>query len=1357
MTSKKTQSKKYEKKDPIDHILLRPDMYVGSTRTRKVEEYVAEYNDDNYKITKENIDMSPAILRIFLEPLYNATDNVERSRKTKTPCTKIQVNINEETGETSIWNDGDIIPIEINEEQNCYNHTLIFGHLLTSSNYDDEEERLVSGRNGLGGKLCLKKGTRIPLYNGTILNIEDINIGDILIGDDGNKRIVKDKCEGKGRLFEVKQEYGMTYIVNENHILSLHFPEHKKILISNNELVVRWIDKINKSINTKVLRNVNNKYYNSNEDDEKKLNTFLKDISDDNTIDISIQEYLKLDEYTKEKLNGFFGKSKMSLYNLNELCYESSGRIEIKEVEEGEYIGLEVDKNHRFVLEDYTVTHNCNVFSSYFKVKGQDPNVKKELTQVWKNNMKLTDGPEVNKIKSGKGYTEISWIPDFKQFKINGYTKDIIKLYTRYVIDISMITKVPVYLNGKLIPVKNLQEYAKLYTSPSDEQLLIKIENSEVLITTSNEFQAISFVNGVYTRLGGRHVDAWSEELFRPLVNKFNKKDKPQINIRDIKQFFRLFIVSTVINPEFDGQDKNKLESPNVIAEVKPLHISKIMKWSVYEQITNMLKAKEMVVLKKSETKTRGYKKIEGLDPANNSGTKYSTECTLIICEGLSAKTYAVAGIQKGVYGKTGRDWFGIYPIRGKLINVRNKTPSLIAKNREVTDLIQAIGLKYGIDYTIDDNYKTLRYGRVMIMTDADVDGIHIEGLVMNFFHSLFPTLFQRENPFLVSMKTPIVRVFRNKIKDLLFFDERKFKEYQSQQTKKFESKYYKGLGSSKSEDVPDTFGVKMIEFVNDEKSLVNMNKAFFKNNSDDRKSWLTEYDCKIDISLDDVGEIYKMKMSDFIDGELIKFSLSDCKRSIPSGIDGLKESQRKILYAVKKRKLKYSGKTLKVAQLGGYVAEHTNYHHGEQNLYDTITKMANEFPGSNNIPLFYRDGQFGTRLQGGKDAASARYIFTKMDMLTHLIFREEDDDLLEQVIDDGDLVEPIYYVPIIPMILCNGCVAGIGTGWSCNVPCYNPLDLIECIKVWLDNDGEVMMEEENICLLPEIIPWYRGFEGEIEKTSTTGKYITYGKIEDGPKNTKIVTELPIGLWTEKFKENIEDYLENKKIKDMKNYSTPKQINFVLSETKDGLTIDIENLKLYTYVYTSNMVLFNEKSELYKYNKIQEIINNFCKVRYDFYIKRKKKQISELEKEIKFLGNKERFVSEVINGDLKVMKIKEDILIKNLENKGYDKYYKNEIDNTNEDIDINVTTSSGYEYLLRLQVRTFTLEKVQSLKNDILSKKTELTNLIKISEKDIWLSELKEFEEQYKIFLNEIDNNKTEDNKPTKTKGKRTK
>ena len=606
---------------------------------------------------------------------------------------------------------------------------------------------------------------------------------------------------------------------------------------------------------------------------------------------------------------------------------------------------------------------------------------------------------------------------------------------------------------------------------------------------------------------------------FKPLTSKFNKPKKPQVNLKEIKQFFRIFINCVVPNPEFSNQSKTKLTAPNVKVNVLTKNINTIFKWSFAEEINDIIKGKELLTLKKTEKKKK-FIKIDGFDPANNAGGKDAKDCTLILCEGLSAKTYAVVGIEVGFNNKKGRDWFGIYPLRGKLLNVRNATVTNIAKNKEITDVVQALGLKYGVDYTKEKNFNILNYGKVMIMTDADYDGIHISSLIMNLFHSLFPSLLERDEAFITSMQTPIVKVFLPR-KELAFYNEYNFNEFKRKNVNRsYKIKYYKGLGTSSDKEVRETFGQRVIEYIADENISKTMDKAFHSKKSDLRKTWLEEFNVNNIIIDNEEPGTSLMDFSDYLDTELIKFSIDDCKRSIPNIFDGLKESHRKILYGVFLKNLKPGGKSMKVAQLAGSVAENTNYHHGEQCLFETITKMAQDFPGSNNIPYLFPDGQFGSRLSGGKDAANARYIFTKLTKLTRLIFRPEDDVLLKYIEDDGDKVEPEFYIPILPMILINGCTAGIGTGWSCSVPCYNPLDIIKCIKIWLDNDGNIYDKKGNN-ILPDLIPWYRKHKGEIKKIDKT-KFASYGNfIENKGKCT--IDELPVNMWTDKFKNYLDD------------------------------------------------------------------------------------------------------------------------------------------------------------------------------------------------------------------------------------------
>jgi DNA topoisomerase-2 len=345
------------------------------------------------------------------------------------------------------------------------------------------------------------------------------------------------------------------------------------------------------------------------------------------------------------------------------------------------------------------------------------------------------------------------------------------------------------------------------------------------------------------------------------------------------------------------------------------------------------------------------------------------------------------------------------------------------------------------------------------------------------------------------------------------------------------------------------------------------------------------------------------------------------------------------------------------------------------------------------------------------------------MEPLTPFIFREEDDVLLEHVIDDGDVVEPKFYVPIIPMILVNG-ATGIGSGWSCSTPNFNPIDVIECIKIWLENDGEIIVTDPDdgseMSLLPQLIPFYRGFKGKIE-ASTDNKFVTYG-VMTKEKNKVHISELPIGMWTDKFKEFCEDLLIEKKIKSFQNYSTPKDVKFIITESEDGYNCNLTNLKMFSYLHTSNMVLFNEKEQLKKYS-IEEIINEFCLVRYEFYKKRKRYILNSIQKELKYLGNKARFISEIIEKKLHIMNVPEEKILVELQKRGYDKTVDDDGD------------EGSYNYLLKMQIKTFTFEKVTQIKNDIIGLETKLQNVTKVSEKQMWLNDLDEFVTEYNKWL----------------------
>jgi len=1130
-------SQQYQKLDPISHIHKRPDMYIGSLKPRQQNREWFYHQATQKMVEASDVVYSDGLLRIFVEALSNAIDNTWRSRKQGVRVSKIKVTLDPTTGKTSLWNDGLHIPVEMHPTEKMYNPELIFGHLMTGSNLNDEEERLSSGRNGLGIKLL-------------------------------------------------------------------------------------------------------------------------------------------------------------------------------------------------------------NVFSKTFKVEIYDPVHQLLYKQKWSRNMRECSPPVIKPCTTKKeGYTMLQWVPDFEKFDMTHYDDTILSLYKKFCIDASMITQLPVHVNDEKYHIKTLADYARLYRSdetPTKELLHIHKDGNDESYKTSivllpsptEEYREIGFVNGVYTKDGGVHVDAVSNEIFRALVSKFSKHP---IYPKDVRPYFYVFVNAWLTNPEFGNQSKTKLLAPPLPYKVEAKHVQQLMKWSFVDKIHTLIKEKEFLSLKKSEKKGRVFKRIEGLDSANYAGTKNAHECTLILCEGLSAKTYAANGINVGIQGKKGRNYFGIYPLRGKCLNVRNASVKSISENKEITDIIQALNLKHGLDYRVDENYRTLSYGRVLIITDADEDGHHISSLILNFFHRLFPSLLERQPSFLQFMMTPIAKIFHGNKAEITFYNDYEYQKAleeiqssssSSSKTTKPRVKYYKGLGTSSDQEVRETFGQKVVSLIKDETTDKMMEQLFHKHASNERKEWLTTYD---PASYQTPAHEYPLTL--YFNQELIKFSIEDCRRSIPNIFDGLKVSQRKILYAVFKKNLSFEGKSMKVAQLAGYCAEHSNYHHGEQCLHDTIIKMTHHFPGSNNLPYLARDGQFGSRAYLGKDAANARYIFTKLAPLTRLLFPKDDDDLLPYTLDDGDRVQPDYYVPILPTILGNGCLAGIGTGWSCSVPCFDFIELANKVRQWLEAPDTFALD---------LNPYYYGFKGEIKKVGP-GKYESYGilrpdesSLSSRKKKTLYrITELPIHMATNKYKEELEQMVEQKKLKQLQNFCTPDTIDFVM-EPAETFVPTIENMKLKSGLSITNMVLFQQNDQLQKFDSIEEIFQQYAMKRLDLYTKRKQKLIRQLELQLLLLRNKRRFLQEVQQGAIRCFQVPETQILEQLVTAKYDTDPRvvpslrtaDELSETGEE--------GGYQYLLKIPIREFSKEKIHELEQKISHLNDTLCTVKQTTEQVMWKREIDVFLEEYR-------------------------
>jgi DNA topoisomerase-2 len=459
---------------------------------------------------------------------------------------------------------------------------------------------------------------------------------------------------------------------------------------------------------------------------------------------------------------------------------------------------------------------------------------------------------------------------------------------------------------------------------------------------------------------------------------------------------------------------------------------------------------------------------------------------------------------------------------------------------------------------------------------------------------------------------------------------------------------------------------------------------------------------------------------------------------------------------------------------------------------------MAQNYVGSNNINLLSPCGQFGTRLMGGKDAASPRYVFTKLEPITRCIYHPHDDPLLAYLDDDGQSIEPTCYVPVIPMVLVNGS-DGIGTGWSSTVPTYNPREIIANLRAMLQG------EEPS-----DLVPWFRGFTGEVA-AKTPSSFSASGILEaDFEEGVLVISELPVGKWTTDYKQFLESMMigadkekdkadkkvDKKKkeadeeggagekdkekppsqiIKDFKENHTDTTVLFTINVPADKLADAArekggleKKFKMDASIATSNMHMFDLHGMIRKYESPLDIMRAFYNVRVDFYGKRKDHLSSKLTEEWEKLDNKVRFIVAVCEGKLKVSNRKKDDLLQDLRAMGYkafvDKKGKkgpaddeakddDEAEAEAEGVDSNNNLDKGYDYLLSMKIWSLTMERVQALTAQRNEKRAELDALLAKTPESLWLEDLDALELALDDFEAELEEAKRLESKARKAAG----
>ncbi len=974
------------------------------------------------------------------------------------------------------------------------------------------------------------------------------------------------------------------------------------------------------------------------------------------------------------------------------------------------------------------------IYSEWGYIETVDHVRKLKYTQKFGESLSKIHEPIITKY-TGEPYTLVKWKPLYNRFGMDNLTDDMYNLFKKRTYDICAVTDktVGVYFNDKKILTQTFVDYINLYIGHEDKGYKrIYVKHSDrweycICMSPKDEFTQVSFVNGVYTSKGGKHVDYLVNMMTKKMIAYILKKKKVEVKQISIKEQIMIFVNCVIENPSFDSQTKDYMNTPiskfGSKCDISDKDIDKLAKMGIMDNALAINELKEKKIAKKNEI-CRGsiLRGVPKLMDAGYAGTKRSGECTLILCEGDSAKAGIVSGLSK-----EDRKYIGVFPLRGKLRNVHGLTIKNISNNVEINNIKKILGLSIGKKYTsLDELLSKTRYGKVCFMTDQDLDGSHIKGLCVNLFNVQWPELIKFDNV-LCFMNTPIIKAKRGQ-NEICFYNDREYDIWKNDNNNGngWSIKYYKGLGTSTSKEFKEYFkNKKMIYFkYNNASCSSSLDKVFNKSRADDRKLWLSNYnkECVLDTNNESIS--YK----DFIDKEFIHFSKYDCERSIPNLIDGFKTSTRKILYGCFKRKLT---KEVKVAQLSGYISEHSGYHHGEASLNNAIIGMAQEYLGSNNISMLIPNGQFGTRLSGGKDHASERYIYTYLNNITRYIFPEYDDKIYNYINDDGYMVEPEYYLPIIPMILVNG-GKGIGTGFSYEGLQYNVIKIIDYLINKINKSNKVI----------DITPYYEGYKGTINKLSDT-KFIFRGKYKCIGYNKISVTELPIGMWTDTFKELLESLMDkskdkngNKKVPIIKKYidsCTDTLIDFTIvfngnnltnlisKKYDNGITGLDKTLKLYTTKSTTNMYLFNHKQQLKKYKTIYDIIDAYYPVRLNGYKLRKEYLIKEYERIVIKLTNKAKFIKEQCDNIIDLRRKKKAVIINLLKSRNYDI-----IDNDEE-----------YKYLTKMPIDSVIEENINKLLKEKDDNMKHLNDIKVKTLENMWLDELNILKNKYSIYLEE--------------------
>lgn len=905
--------------------------------------------------------------------------------------------------------------------------------------------------------------------------------------------------------------------------------------------------------------------------------------------------------------------------------------------------------------------------------------------------------------------------------------EDIFGILYRKIFEISCIFSwISIKCNGDIVP-NSFSEYVDRFVDIDDKIIVYdeKFPGMKLALFTGSSTYHYGYVNGVEANKG-THINKLLDELLALTGVIQTKKKSIKITPTMIKKQLSFVLVIFINNPAFGEQVKGTLTTPiisNIITGKTITMVKTFIKDKIMPKINAAIGIKQLKdFMSKSKNVSAKYLNIKKYICANN--ITRGSGCTLIVTEGDSAQAAVKQSLNSLESGGNPFDFYGIYPLKGKSIKNPRKKNYFFTPDEHGTfiDLIKIIGLQVGDDFKTEyDMNKKLYYCRIMIITDADPDGIDIKSQIINAFSYFWPSLLTCG--FFISLRTPCIRIKNGKktIKEYYTIEQYK-KEVAN--APKGEVHYYKGLGTNTKDEFDDVLSNKSNRIFYTCKVDIDGNKIGYKSTENDlkltlkkfdeafskdtsiRKDWVLKFNQKRDEYINSIPfDKTLLTYIEHVEKFHILFADYKNRSSIPSIIDGLKPTQRKIIDAMLYR-IKKSKKGIKVTELSGKISNVEYYQHGDVSLNDCIIRMAQDFPGTNNLPLLVPIGSYSTRIDGPNGASAARYLHTRLQDYTSIIFNEDDYPLYEHVEEEDHEVEPNYFVPIIPLVLVNG-AQGMGYGVSTEIPHYKARDIIKYI---------IDIIKDNIPT--KLIPFCNGigYYENVNKTSYTSK----AKWE--LKGDKLyVYETPVETWYGDFDEFLKESQvgveckcvgECKCKKLVKSYEHIPKTNrwtFIIELGPDVKDIekDFQLTKKYSF---TNMVGYDQNNMIHIYPEVEDIIENFITVRLQYYEMRKEYMIKRLKELMAITESKYKFISAVWNDEI-ILKNKKAIVVSQIENYKKFKFVKE---------------NDGYDYLTNMKITKITQEGHDELKKEYDKYVNELKKLIDKSINDMYLEDLNE-------------------------------